>query len=505
MKFFRFLGKLRETGTSRRRARINPDQVAADLFAQLTYMSAISSAGVSRSQLFDYASRLPYGCRIYFEQVQFLARELHYDYSRACRTVGQNVNEELVRGLLLRFSGSLSSGESEAEFLEREAQAQADSYGNEYERDIESLKKWTDAYVAVVVSSVIVVIVAVVSMLMLDLGLGLLLFLVGSMVTVTILGTWLIYRVAPHEIKTHSLPLTTPEHTRARTLFRILLPACVLTCVAVVVLGMSPAWLLIGPGVLMLPVGILMRRDDQRIDRRDKDLPAVVRALGGVTSAVGTTVTDALDKIDQRSMGNLEPDIARMRARLNAGVSPDMCWRRFVAESGSETVRRTIQIFWDGIQLGGEPEKVGLESSLYSMKISLLRAKRSLVASTFSWLVLPLHVALTALMVFILQIMDIFQSTLASIQDVDIADSFSAIPVTPFASFNNGETSILVWLVTLVVLVLTAANAFAPKAAEGGHSLKILYNLGIMAIISGANFLLVPRLVQGLFSNVSVV
>ena len=182
-----------------------------------------------------------------------------------------------------------------------------------------------------------------------------------------------------------------------------------------------------------------------------------------------------------------------------------MCWQRFVAESGSETIRRTIQIFWDGIQLGGEPEKVGLESSLYSMKISLLRAKRSLVASTFSWLVLPLHVALTALMVFILQIMDIFQSTLAGIQDVDLADSLSSIPVTPFASFNDGETSILVWLVTLVVLVLTAANAFAPKAAEGGHSLKLLYNLGIMAIISGANFLIVPRLVQGLFSSVSVV
>ena len=128
----------------------------------------------------------------------------------------------------------------------------------------------------------------------------------------------------------------------------------------------------------------------------------------------------------------------------------------------------------------------------------------SLVASTFSWLVIPLHIALTALLVFILQIMEIFQSTLANIQDVDIT-GVAAIPATPFGGYSPDETSIFVWLVAIVVLVLTAANAFAPKAAEGGHPLKLLYNLAIMALISGANFLLVPRLVDMIFSNVSVV
>ena len=366
MSFFRFWRKPKETKSSKRKeGRIDPDKLGVDLFAQLTYMSAISDAGVGRSQLFEYASSLPYSCNRYFEQVQFLAKELHYDYARACRTVGQSIKEEEMRGLLLRFSGSLSSGESETEFLHREAQAQAETYGSQYERDVETLKKWTDAYVAMVVASVIVVIVAVVSMLMLDFGLPFLMFLIGTMVTVTILGTWLVYRVAPHEVKTHSLSPRSPEQTRARAWLRVLLPACMLSCVALFVLGgTSPAWFLIVPSLVILPVGLLMRRDDSKIDRRDRDLPSVVRALGGVTTAVGTTVTDALNKIDQRSMGNLEPDIGRLRARLAAGVSPDLCWHRFVAESGSEMVRRTVQIFWDGIKLGGEPERIGLYSSV---------------------------------------------------------------------------------------------------------------------------------------------
>ena len=448
MSFFKFWRKPKETTSSktssrRKEGRIDPDKMGVDLFAQLTYMSAISDAGVGRSQLFEYASSLPYSCNRYFEQVHFLAKELHYDYARACRTVGQSIKEEEMRGLLLRFSGSLSSGESETEFLHREAQAQAETYGSQYEREVETLKKWTDAYVAMVVASVIVVIVAVVSMLMPDFGLPFLMFLIGTMITVTILGTWLVYRVAPHEVKTHSLSIKSPEQTRASGAWlRVLLPACLLSCVALFAIGTSPAWFLIVPSLVILPVGLLMRRDDKQIDRRDRDLPSVVRALGGVTSAVGTTVTDALNKIDQRSMGNLAPDIGRLRARLAAGVSPDLCWHRFVAESGSEMVRRTVQIFWDGIQLGGEPERIGLYSSLFSMKVVLLRAKRSLVASTFSWLVPAPYRPLTALLVFIL-ILGI-QSTLANIR-TSTCRGVQQRSRTPFIEPRRG--SIFEWLV----------------------------------------------------------
>ena len=503
MSFLRFWPGRSEKASSK--VTIDPDRLGVDLYAQLTYMTAISEAGVSRSQLFGHASGLPYTPSKYFAQVHFLASQLHYDYAQACRVVGQGIKEEEMRGLLLRFSGSLSSGESETEFLEREANAQAEAYASQYERDVETLKKWTDAYVAMVVAGVIVVMVSVVSMLMFDFGLFFLMFLVGTMVTVTILSAWLIYRVAPHESKTHSLRRRSAEQMRARAMLRILLPMGIVASGAAFALGASMGWLLIVLSAFIFPVGALMRRDDQKIDLRDKDIPAVVRALGGVTSAVGTTVTDALEKIDQRSMGNLSPDIFRLRARLLAGISPDLCWQRFVAESGSEMVHRTVQMFWDGIQLGGEPERIGLSSSLYSMRVSLLRAKRKLIASTFTWLVIPLHIALTGLMVFILQVMDIFQATLASIGDVDVSQTSTAITATPFSSFNAHGTSIFVWLITLVILVLTVANAYAPKAAEGGHNLKLLYNLGIMGIISGANLLLVPQFVQFVFRNVSVV
>ena len=57
-------------------------------------------------------------------------------------------------------------------------------------------------------------------------------------------------------------------------------------------------------------------------------------------------------------------------------------------------------------------------------------------------------------------------------------------------------------LVTTVVLVLTGANAFAPKAAEGGHPIKIVYNLSITMMLTGGIVIGVPAFAQSLFGSI---
>ena len=57
-------------------------------------------------------------------------------------------------------------------------------------------------------------------------------------------------------------------------------------------------------------------------------------------------------------------------------------------------------------------------------------------------------------------------------------------------------------LVTFVVLVLTMANAYAPKAAEGGHSLKLTSSMSTMMMITGVLMVIIPKLAGGLFSSI---
>ena len=132
--------------------------------------------------------------------------------------MGEASKEEEVKSLLLRLSSSLLSGEPRKVFLNREAEVQAETFENEYERQLESTKKWTDSYVALIVSAALVIIVPVISMMIYQVGINLLLVLAGLTVLVTFVGSWIIYRAAPNEPKTHSLPDRSREQRIARKL-----------------------------------------------------------------------------------------------------------------------------------------------------------------------------------------------------------------------------------------------------------------------------------------------
>ncbi len=155
-----------------KRVQSHPRYLQFDLFAQLTYMSSISSARVSRSELFKFASQLPYSSSKYFRNVYILAEKLNIDYAEGCRLVAERTEIDEVKSLLLRLAGALTSGEDEGEFLMREAEVMGEIFGNRYERDVESLKKWTDAYVTLVVASSLIVIVSVISMMIYNVGTG---------------------------------------------------------------------------------------------------------------------------------------------------------------------------------------------------------------------------------------------------------------------------------------------------------------------------------------------
>ena len=54
----------------------------------------------------------------------------------------------------------------EQEFIEQETRLEGERYGNEYERSVENLKKWSDAYSAILVSVSLIMVVSLVSTLL---------------------------------------------------------------------------------------------------------------------------------------------------------------------------------------------------------------------------------------------------------------------------------------------------------------------------------------------------
>ncbi|MBI4304213.1 MAG: archaellar assembly protein FlaJ [Chloroflexi bacterium] len=470
-----------------------------DLLFQLAYMSAIAASGISRNLIFDRASKLPVTSSRFFKEIHILTQKMGYDYPEACRLVGEATKEDQVKSLLLRLSSSLASGEAETDFLARETKIQAESYGNEYERKLESLRKWTDAYISLIISAAIIIVVAVVSMLIYSVTTMFIMGLVAVMIGVSMLGAWIIYRSAPREIKTLS-PKQGFKAKLSSTLVIGLIAGDAVLCTLLALKGIGVGWVFLVGGAILLPIGAQSIIDDRKIEKRDSEVSTFLRSLGSVATAIGTTVREALGRIDLRSMGTLAKEINRLRTRLFSRLNPDLCWNRFVSETGSELVNRSVTMFQDATNLGGEPEEVGSRSSLLGMKVSLLRAKRRLVSSTFGYLALVMHGAAVALLVFIIEVVNIFGQTVQNIS-LNGAGGLTMIPLGIF-NFDDADMQLLRWILIPVIMIMSVANAWAPKAAEGGHNHKFFFFLGVTLAISGLVLLTVPELAKMIFAIV---
>ncbi|KPJ48870.1 MAG: hypothetical protein AMJ38_04375, partial [Dehalococcoidia bacterium DG_22] len=383
---------------------------------------------------------------------------------------------------------------------------QMEDYTNEYETDLESLRKWTDAFVALMVSANLVVMVALISNMIYTLG-SLFILLVELVAIATAgLGAWLIYRIAPFDPVVHKLRDKSPEQKLMSLLARILFPAAILTGLVAYFVFQSIGLALILAGILILPVGIVTHLLERKVDSRDRDIADFLRSLGGVTAARGSTVIESLGHIDRRAIGSLEPELKRLLARVATGVETSRAWLRFMAETGSELVYRVVRSFWDAVNLGGDPEKAGRFTADMALRVSLLRAKRKLVSSTFNYVIVPMHIALAGTLVFMTEIVSAFNVKLVEAQAIVGSEQTTSlspeeIGIPGALSFQEFDTGFITFMVMAVVLALTVVNAFAPRAAAGGHSFKMALFGSLTLCATGVVLLLVPPMAASMFSD----
>ena len=367
-----------------------------------------------------------------------------------------------------------------------------------YQRNLESLGKWGDAYAAMMVSVALIVVVVMISSMLYNIGEYFVTMMTFTMFVMSFFGSYIIYKTAPFEIRPFKFRLGPKERQRAIFLFLAVFPAGLLGAVFMMATsGLGMAILVVG--ISLLPAGIFAYMDDNKVSKLDAELDKFIRSLGNVSGALGTTLTNAMYKLDRRSMGALEPYIRRLQSRLRSQLTPKFCWDRFIDETGSELVHRSTTMFVDGTSMGGSPERVGRIASDYALNMALLRAKRHVTALPFAYLTIPLHGAMTALLIFVLGIMNSFNDKLLEARLELSADAIVQLPTLPvFQTKDLTQTTVL----TLgAVIVLTIANTIAPMGATGGHPIKLAFFGSIMCILSGLNLLLIPAVSHSLLAR----
>jgi len=491
MSSYRFWQRRKERESS------SGDVSSVDIFYLVTYMSAIAAAGISRRQIFELASKLPCASSQYIRKVHLMVHGLGYDYGVACRLVGESTPVAAMKSFMLRIAGALNSGEMGADFLAGEAQIQGAAYENEYERDVDSMRKWTDAYSALTVSVTLVVIINLISTMIYEAGDRATIGITFLALLIGLSGAWIISRSAPKEMD--SLPSSegSSEDKLARKLLKILVPVALVVCLGLALLKAQLGLLFIAGGVLLFPIGLVNSLGQRKATGKEQEIGSLLRTMGGMATSLGTTLAEAATRIDLRSFAALRPDLERLRLRLLGFVTFDVCWKRFIAEAGSALIGQSGGIFHDSVAMGGDPDREGFLCSLFASKVSMLRAKRGTVSSTFVWLSFVMHLVVMALMVFIMEIVLGFQAVLQE-QALGIG---ADLPL-PIFTFGSKSTEFLYTMTKATIFLLTVTPALALTTCKGGNRNSFFHYFGILLVISGLALLGVPKLARPIFEGV---
>ncbi|MCH7737498.1 MAG: archaellar assembly protein FlaJ [Chloroflexi bacterium] len=489
----------KKTSSKRTAEKVSSDNsaISFDLYSNLTYMAALSVGEPSRDLMMAKALEQDFKTGIFFRQVFVMTKRMGFDYSRAFRLVSKKAGAASIKNLLLRFAGAINSGVSEVDFLLEEAKVEAEEYNSTYLRSLETLTKWADAYAALLVSVTLVVVVAMISTMLSQLGEAFLLMLTFAMIFVTGFGVYIIFRTAPSEDIIYQ-NRRGPKHRRTSKRLLMIFGPIGLFGGLFLSLSYGLPFLLIMIGLGLLPCGVFAYLDNATVGRIDKEASAFIRSLGNVTESLGSTVSVALEKIDRRALGTLDPYIKRLQIRLKRSIDPDKSWNAFRDEAGSALLNSSTRMFVDGVTLGGAPDRVGAIASKHALEVALLRDRRAVSAAPFAILTIPLHFAMTALMVFILEIMVTFNSmisgAIAELQESSSGQGMALLP--PLPVFQSQDMTSLGMITTVALVSLTIANALSPKFAMGGSSLLMALFGSITCLMTGFNMLLIPTIAR---------
>lgn len=491
-----------------------------DMLFALTYMASISTANLTRDKIFSSISAKKEYCPSkYFNLIRELAQNWHYDYANACELISTKVKNDRMRSLLNRLSNAIAAGEPDSEFLTKEWRLFKTKRKDEFERDLDTTKEWSNAYTALLVSTSLVAIIILLSVILYNIGdpadtLYSTMFIIFFM---AFFGVGLLYRCSPKDTKVHGLSIKSKEQTYVYKWAPLTLVVAVL---AVLMLTVLPAFTglaanffidikgvgMIIAGVAMIPVGLAAKNDIEKVNKRDESYTTFIRSLGSIVSGSGLTVPKALLKIDPKNLGELKDMSQELYKKLASGLDPALCWGRFVGETGSYLIYKFTNVFVDAVSFGGNAEVVGELVSSSNLELVLLRMKRERIAKGFSSLVIPLHVSMVGLLLFIGQILTIFSTIISSLfTQFEISGSeLEGIPGglggMNMGIFGGVPLELLGQFVVIVTIILTVANILAIVAVKGGPMYLAIYYGTFMFILSGILMIIVPPLVDMAFS-----
>lgn len=488
-------------------------QMGPDLLFMVTYMASITTAQATRPEIFAYtAARKEYVTCKYIERVEFFVKRWNYSYVQGLSIIAERTTNDMLRSMLHRYGNSIESGVPDEDFLTRELATIRSVYRNSYEQGLEMLKKWSDAYIAMLFSANLIGIIIMLSIAIFapDDVQATLRSAYFVVITIAVFGIITMYKSVPTDDKTHRMEGGSKEQVIIRKMEKKVIPVAVIASVVLYFISQNAGLSMMFLGLILLPLGVIGYLDDRNIILRDAEFTTFIRSLGAIMGGKGITVGSALAEVDRKSMENLEPFIAGVYSKINLGLDEKLSWDRFVKESGSNLIYKYLNIFRDATELGGKPDQIGSIVGSSMLEQVLLREKRNSVAMGFVILLIPMHAMMVGIFLFLFHIMVMMSKAISTVVSQlgtsstalsnpgTVGGSIGGSGLSMFVNFPEAEVGLFV---VIMILIVTTANVIAGKIVMGGDRYMYYFFSSFLLIVSGIIYIAAPVIV-GMFFNI---
>ena len=495
--------------------------MGADLLFMVTYMASLGLANATRPEIFGYsANRTEYISAKYIGKVDTLAKKWGFSYAESLSIVAERVNNVNLKSMLNRYSNAIDSGVPDEDFLKNELSTVRTVYRSQVEQGLEMLKKWGDAYVAMLLSGTVIAVVMMISIAIyspagIDSTLN---TAYGIIFIICLSGNVLMYTSVPEDPKTHGLSTrASKEQATIHAMERIIVPLTIIAIILLVLLGIHAGLIFLIVGILMAPLGIIGFIDDANITLRDADFSTFIRSLGSVMGGQGTTAVYALGTIDRKSLPALEHLVNSVYSKMNLGLDNKQVWGKFIGESGSNLIYKYLNIYLDTVTLGGPPEPIGTVVGSSVLEQTLLREKKDMHAKSFFVLLVPMHIAMTGIFVALYQIMVVLTSSVTTMMAQFQSNAANAAGAATSSGSGAGGVSAsgalggmnmltnfpeqqMMTFVVIILTIITISNIIAARIVGGGDRYMYYFYAAIFCTCTGLVLLVAPIGVGMFFS-----
>jgi len=410
---------------------------------------------------------------------------LGMELSRSCEVIRREVKYLYLRDFLQRFAQVARMGEDMPTFLTKEYNTLMIIYSSMMERSLTRLKRFSEAYSAILSSSFVILVITVFTGVIWGGGMQLLSIMFPGLLFCFFLLAYAFYYYSP-TVRIVSTGVTEQKVAELLKLDKPIARMTVVTNLAFVALltlrilpkeiGLIMAALCGIPAFVLGQMGL---RHVNKIQAYDERFPEFISMLSVSLSTLDASTTFAFKDIARMDFGKLSPFVKRMQKRLELGLSPKISWQSLRQELSSEVVRSHTNTFENSIALGSPASDIGQLVSTSSLFVLNERRKVEEVSALLRGIITPIHPILCGIMGLIMAIINIFVTVFDYYKGMSFPMIFVTIPSIPLI-----EAYFYIF-----IAIMTIVNAFIINQVDGQAEFTFMSQMGLLTLLGWTSYL----------------